>query len=166
MGRLFDTAAALLGFTREVAFEGQAAMWLERLASRSSTTDSYLFPFSGRELDFRSVLDGIIRDRLRGRDNSEIARAFQRGIADGVRDAVTTLCRQQGLDTVVLSGGVFRMNCFCATSRAFWNLNVCGSGQITSSRPTMAESASGKLRWPRWQALGQALPSKKPILHG
>jgi hydrogenase maturation protein HypF len=108
MGRLFDTAAALLGFTREVAFEGQAAMWLERLASRSSTTDSYLFPFSGRELDFRSVLDGIIRDRLRGRDNSEIARAFQRGIADGVRDAVTTLCRQQGLDTVVLSGGVFQ----------------------------------------------------------
>ena len=28
-GRLFDTAAVVLGFMREVSFEGQAAMWLE-----------------------------------------------------------------------------------------------------------------------------------------
>ncbi len=108
IGRLFDTAAALLGFTREVTFEGQAAMWLERTAAHGSTTDSYPFPFLGDELDFRPLLDGMIRDRLRGRDKSEIARAFQRGIADGIHDAVATLCRALEIDTVVLSGGVFQ----------------------------------------------------------
>jgi hydrogenase maturation protein HypF len=108
MGRLFDTAAALLGFTRQVTFEGQAAMWLERLASHASTTGAYPFPFVGQELDFRPLLDGMIRDTLRGRDQTEIARAFQRGIVDGLRDAVVTLCQARGVDTVVLSGGVFQ----------------------------------------------------------
>jgi hydrogenase maturation protein HypF len=108
IGRLFDTAAALLGFTREVTFEGQAAMWLERLASHASTTKAYRFPFVGDELDFRPLLAGMVHDRLRGRDETEIARAFQRGIAEGLRDAIATLCRAQGVDTVVLSGGVFQ----------------------------------------------------------
>jgi hydrogenase maturation protein HypF len=108
IGRLFDAAAALLGFTREVTFEGQAAMWLERLASHASTTGVYPFPFVGGELDFRPLLDGLIRDRLRGRDKSEIARAFQCGIGEGLRYAVATICHAHGVDTVVLSGGVFQ----------------------------------------------------------
>jgi len=108
MGRLFDTAAALLGFTREVTFEGQAAMWLEHLATHASTTDAYPFPFVDDELDFRPLLEGIIRDRLRGRDITEIARAFQRGIAQGLRNAVATLCPAHETVTVVLSGGVFQ----------------------------------------------------------
>src|SRR4029077_2835559 len=95
-------------FNREITFEGQAAMWLERLASRASTTDAYSFPFSGGELDFRPLLAGMIRDRLRGRYGSEIARAFQRGIAEGLRDAVAVPSQEHGVDTVVLSGGVFQ----------------------------------------------------------
>ena len=108
MGRLFDTAAALLGFTREVTFEGQAAMWLERQASHSSANDAYPFPFAGEELDFRPLLAAIVRDRLRGRDASEIARAFQHGIAEGVCEAVLTLCQARRIRTVVVSGGVFQ----------------------------------------------------------
>ncbi len=108
VGRLFDAAAALVGFTREVTFEGQAAMWLEHLASHASTTEAYPLPFSMGELDFRPLLSGVIRDRLRGRDISDIARAFQRGIARGLRDAFASLSGEHGTGTVVLSGGVFQ----------------------------------------------------------
>ena len=103
MGRLFDTAAALLGFTREVTFEGQAAMWLERLAGHSLATHAYPFPFAGDELDFRPLLAAMVDDRMRGHDPSEIARAFQRGIANGVGEALLTLAHAGGTGTIVLS---------------------------------------------------------------
>lgn len=108
MGRLFDTAAALAGFTRETTFEGQAAMWLEQLARKSAETESYPFPYSGGELDFRPLLRGVVEDRVCGRDVLEIARAFHRGIALGVCDAVKELCATYDTDTIVLSGGVFQ----------------------------------------------------------
>jgi hydrogenase maturation protein HypF len=38
----------------------------------------------------------------------EIARSFQRGIAQGLRDAVVEISSSHGLDTVALSGGVFQ----------------------------------------------------------
>jgi hydrogenase maturation protein HypF len=108
VGRLFDTAAALLGFTREVTFEGQAAIWLEQIARSVPLTEPYPFPFIGGELDFRPLLLAVAQDRVRGRNVREIARSFQRGVADGLRDAMIITARAHGLDTVVLSGGVFQ----------------------------------------------------------
>jgi hydrogenase maturation protein HypF len=108
VGRLFDAAAALLGFTQETTFEGQAAIWVEHQARTSSLAESYPFPLIGRELDFRPLLQGLVRDRERGRKPGACARAFQRGLAEGLWDAVRVLSEARALDTVVLSGGVFQ----------------------------------------------------------
>jgi hydrogenase maturation protein HypF len=108
-GRLFDVAAALLGFTRETTFEGQAAIWLEQLARSSpSTIGPYPFPLSGGELDFRPLLLSLAQDRASGRSANECARAFQLGIAHGFFAAADDVCRTNEIDTVVLSGGVFQ----------------------------------------------------------
>ena len=108
IGRLFDTAAALLGFTREITFEGQAAMWLEQLARTSTTCEGYPFPLVGSELDFRPLLTAVIADILAGIAPQFIARSFQRGIAEGLSQALAQLSSAHRIDTVVLSGGVFQ----------------------------------------------------------
>ena len=107
-GRLFDAAAAVLGFTRPVTFEGQAAIWLEQLARTGAAAEPYPFPLDGAQLDWRPLLRAAVEDRRRRRDPGEIARAFHAGVAHGLRDAAVALCRTHGLDTVVASGGVFQ----------------------------------------------------------
>lgn len=107
-GRLFDTVAALLGFTREVTFEGQAAIWLEQIARAARGAESYAVPFRDGELDFRPAILAVVENRLKGRDVSEIARGFHRGLAQGLAAAIEELCEGQGTDTAVLSGGVFQ----------------------------------------------------------
>lgn len=108
VGRLFDAVAALVGFDGEVTFEGQAAVWLEQLAAESETRLSAPFAFQDAELDFRPALRAVIDWRLDGREPSDIARAFHRGLARGVADAARRICMTHGIDTVVLSGGVFQ----------------------------------------------------------
>ncbi len=108
VGRLFDAAAALLGFTREITFEGQAAMWVEHLARIVSEAEAYPFPFSNQQLDFRPLLKAVAEDRKRGRAAGEVARAFQRGVACGMCQAVREVAASLQVDTAVFSGGVFQ----------------------------------------------------------
>jgi hydrogenase maturation protein HypF len=108
IGRLFDTAAALLGFTRDITFEGQAAMWLEHTGRDASMSEPYPFPFADRVLDFRPLLHAVAIDRQKGRDRTQIARAFQAGVASGVGHAIRSLARDYQVNLVVVSGGVFQ----------------------------------------------------------
>ncbi|MFY9737411.1 MAG: carbamoyltransferase HypF [Candidatus Cybelea sp.] len=104
MGRLFDTVAALVGFTREQSFEGQAAMWLEHLARSSSDVPPYALRFERERFDFRPMLASILVDRRAGRAPCEIARAFHAAVANAVVEAADAY----SADRVVVSGGVFQ----------------------------------------------------------
>jgi hydrogenase maturation protein HypF len=103
MGRLFDTVAALLGFTREITFEAQAALWLEQLAAGSSVAADYQFELVDGAFDYRPLLRAIAWDRLRGRDPGWIAAGFHRAIVQMVLSAAESYRHRP----VVCSGGVF-----------------------------------------------------------
>lgn len=107
-GRLFDTVAAIAGFTREVTFEGEAAIWLEQAAVDTCAQEPYAMPCENGILDYRPSLVRAIDDRARGRTGAEIARAFHTGLACGIANALVPLCSLENTDDVVLSGGVFQ----------------------------------------------------------
>ncbi len=108
VGRLFDTVAALCGFTREVTFEGQAAMWLEHQARRSGPVEPYPLPLVGEELDWRPTIAHVVEDRARGRPVTEIARAFHAALAEAIVTVGWIIARTIEAQALVLSGGVFQ----------------------------------------------------------
>jgi hydrogenase maturation protein HypF len=107
IGRLFDALAAICGFTREITFEGQAAIGLEQLA-RGGRAAAYPLPWSGEELDWRPLVAAALDDRRGGRDPAEIARAAHEALADAAAAVAAHGREAWGAEALVLSGGVFQ----------------------------------------------------------
>lgn len=108
VGRLFDTVAALLGFTRDVSYEGQAAMWLEQLARRSAAAECLPFEVTADQIDWRPALSALIDRRHGGTSVEDLARAFHLGLGHATATLADQLCGRHGASTVVASGGVFQ----------------------------------------------------------
>jgi hydrogenase maturation protein HypF len=134
-GRLFDTVAALLGFTRSITFEGQAAMWLERLARGAGDSRALCpMPSDGARIDWCPTLAAVIRDRRAGVDPAIIARAFHRCLADAVAACVADLASASGIRAAVLSGGVFQNDLLVADIHAALGRRASGGIEVWLNR--------------------------------
>ena len=148
VGRLFDAVAALLGFTRSQSFEGQAAIWLEHLARASQSKDAYAFGLVGREWDYRPLLESVISERKNDKTVGDIARAFIRGLANGLITSALQLGEEYELETVALSGGVFQNELLLHDTKTLaetTHLNVlvnhqvpCNDGGISLGQASLA----------------------------
>ena len=109
-GRLFDTAAALLGLRSHINYEGQAAIELELAAvgHQGSVLPYTVTPGQPLVLDFRPAFAAMAEALAAGRGSGELAAAFQATLADAVVAVVDRLAAATGLRTVALSGGVFQ----------------------------------------------------------
>lgn len=111
-GRVFDTAAAMLGVCFDkITFEGEAAMQLEALAySHFSPETSKPYPFGIQDarINWQPLWISILRDLKVNKPKAEIAARFHQTIARAVCDLATVLCAQHGVSRVALSGGVFQ----------------------------------------------------------
>ena len=106
VGRLFDAVAALLGVRPRVRYEGQAAVELEALCE-PGRADAYPLELDGLILDPRPTILAVLADLRTGVAPARIAARFHAAVADGTVRACVAAASARGIETVVLSGGVF-----------------------------------------------------------
>ena len=121
-GRLFDAVAAALGVCCEHAdYEGQAAIELEALASddfESQAEHAYPFCFQQQKIIWRPMWSALLDDLSNKVTPAIIAARFHHCVVQAVVQTAVSLCRQNDLQTIVLSGGVFQ-NCLLLERTSF-----------------------------------------------
>ena len=114
-GRLFDAAAAILGLKNTASFDGEAGMALETYANdalgkSADTYDVSLIKAENGLIEMRhqGIFAGIFADVARGESASNIAFKFHASLAKLITLGATATREKSGINTVLLSGGVFQ----------------------------------------------------------
>jgi hydrogenase maturation protein HypF len=111
MGRLFDAVAALCGIAASVNYEGQAAIELEAAAAGADAGGYELgVDDTGGSvtLDPRAMVVAAAADLESGEPVPVVAARFHAAVVGATVEACAHVAERHGLDTVVLSGGVFQ----------------------------------------------------------
>jgi hydrogenase maturation protein HypF len=105
-GRLFDAVASLLGLVHIATFQAEGPMRLESLTSADCTD---LYPYSlGKTICFDDTLRSIVEDIFKNTGKVTIATKLHNTIILIIFDIVSAIRLREGINKVVMSGGVFQ----------------------------------------------------------
>lgn len=113
VGRLFDAVAALCGIRNSITYDGQAAIELENVIDEK-VKESYLWDIKNDngllKIQYTSIIEGILKDLKKKEAISKISSKFHNFLIESSCDLVCKLRKKEGINKVVLSGGVFENN--------------------------------------------------------
>ncbi|MFW6138931.1 MAG: carbamoyltransferase HypF, partial [Spirochaetota bacterium] len=109
-GRLFDAVSSLLGMCTRPCYDAQGAVLLEKAAgAMDGLSEPYPYEIDSEgAVHFQPMIMRIVKDIKKGTDASSISRKFHSTLVHAALEMCTRIAHKTGLDTVVLSGGVFQ----------------------------------------------------------
>ncbi len=105
-GRLFDCVASLLNLVQVATFQAEGPMRLEAMLD-PNCTESYQFVLD-QTVQFDETIRGIVQDISNETDISTISAKFHNTIVLAIFETVKAIRLREGIEKVVLSGGVFQ----------------------------------------------------------
>jgi hydrogenase maturation protein HypF len=116
LGRLFDAVAYILGFSGDISFEGEAAIFLENVACSMKKAEAdvggYAFYIDKQGeayvVNTDNMIKGIIEDVKGNIRKGIISRKFHNTVAEFTEIICISLSKDYDIKQVALSGGVFQ----------------------------------------------------------
>ncbi|MDW8803109.1 carbamoyltransferase HypF [Clostridium sp. A1-XYC3] len=110
VGRLFDCVSSLIGIRNYITYDAQGAIELENIID-SKVLDCYEYNIYEKDgtmqIQYEDIIEGIIRDLKKGIRKEVISAKFHNTIIRATCDLVGIIRTINGINKVVLSGGVF-----------------------------------------------------------
>ncbi len=101
--------SAILGIRSEVNYEGQAAVELEMQVSADCQDANVLeVNFEKGVVKTHALIEAIVNDLQAGIDTGKISAKFHNALVEMIRNVVSRIREERGLNRVALSGGVFQ----------------------------------------------------------
>jgi len=110
MGRLFDCVSAMLGVTKEITYEAEAAINLEHIADQRSK-GCYPYSISDSDpmiIELKDTVSAVLDQKKAGVPRGVISARFHNTVVELSYDVADRLRKIHGLNGVCLSGGVFQ----------------------------------------------------------
>ena len=108
MGRFFDTVSFILGFEKPIFFEGESAMWLEKISQEAFDSNIKLTDYLEGE-DFENIptkklFSRILKEKMSGKNAGEIGLNFHYTLIKSIEK----IAEKNNVKELAFSGGVWQ----------------------------------------------------------
>ena len=109
MGRFFDAVSFVLGYEKPIFFEGESAMWLEKISQEKFPTDfhrlkDYLKNDEFENIPTKKIFSKILEEKMSGKNAGEIGLNFHYTLIKSIEK----IAERFAIKEIAFSGGVWQ----------------------------------------------------------